>query len=551
VTDDTTTVRLPGALEGPVSMALDEWTAGNKVRRLWARDATLWTGADEASWLGWLTVPGEQLARVDQLLSASGEARAAGFTHVLVLGMGGSSLCPDVLKGTFGRVAGAPELFVLDSTDPGQILETERKIDLARTLFIVSSKSGSTLEPNLFKQYFFERAGQVVGAERAGSRFVAITDPGSQLEKVATAERFRRVVAGVPSIGGRYSALSDFGMLPAAIAGLDVTRVLGHAAAMAERCGARVPLVDNPGARLGIALGVLGRHRRDKVTLIMSPGIFDLGIWLEQLLAESTGKGGRGLIPIDREPLGPPAVYGDDRVFVYLRLVSAPDRGQDAAVAALESSGQPVIRVAVPDPYHLGAEFFRWEFATAVAGAVLGVNPFDQPDVEASKVATRALTDEYETSGALPAESPLRVDDPACDRAVKAHLETVTPGDYVAFLAYVPMNAAHEAELGAIRKAVRDRRRVATCLGFGPRYLHSTGQAYKGGPPSGVFVLITCDDAVDLPVPGRRYSFGLVKAAQALGDLRVLQARGRRTLRVHLGRDVKAGLAQLRRAFDA
>jgi transaldolase/glucose-6-phosphate isomerase len=551
VTDDAITVRLPVALEGPVSATLDEWTDGDKVRRLWARDATLWTGADEAGWLGWLTAPGEQLARVDQLLSVAGEARAAGFTHVLLLGMGGSSLCPDVLKATFGRVAGAPELFVLDSTDPGQVLAIERKIDLARTLFIVSSKSGSTLEPNLFKQYFFERAGQVVGAERAGSRFVAITDPGSQLEKVATAERFRRVVAGVPSVGGRYSALSDFGMLPAAIAGLDVARLLGHAAAMAERCGASVPVADNPGARLGIALGVLGRHGRDKVTLIMSPGIFDLGIWLEQLLAESTGKGGQGLIPIDREPLGPPGAYGDDRVFVYLRLASAPDRAQDAAVAALESAGQPVIRIAVADAYHLGAEFFRWEFATAVAGAVLGVNPFDQPDVEASKVATRALTDEYETSGALPVESSLRVDDPACDRAVKAHLEAVKPGDYAAFLAYVPMNDAHEAELGAIRKAVRDRRRVATCLGFGPRYLHSTGQAYKGGPPSGVFVLITCDDAVDLPIPGRRYSFGVVKAAQALGDLRVLEARGRRTLRVHLGRDVKAGLARLRQAFDA
>jgi glucose-6-phosphate isomerase len=542
---------LPAAADVAVRATFREWAEQGKVRRLWARDPALWTAADEGAWLGWLDIADDQLARVDELRRVAADTWEAGFSHVLLLGMGGSSLCPDVLKATFGRVAGAPELFVLDSTDPGQIADTERKIDLARTLFIVSSKSGSTLEPNLFKQYFFDRVTRVVGAARAGSRFIAITDPGSQLEKVAAADGFRRIVAGVPSIGGRYSALSDFGMLPAAIMGLDVARLLGHAVAMAERCGPGVPLADNPGARLGIVLGALGRHGRDKVTLVASPGIFDLGIWLEQLLAESTGKGGIGLIPVDREPLGPPAVYAADRVFVYLRLTTAPDRAQDAAVTALESAGQPVIRIAVPDPYHLGAEFFRWEFATAVAGAILRLNPFDQPDVEASKVATRALTDQYEASGALPADSPLRVDDPDCGRAVKALLETVKPGDYVAFLAYVPMNGPHEAELGAIRSAVRDRRRVATCLGFGPRYLHSTGQAYKGGPPSGVFVLITCDDAVDLPVPERRYSFGVVKAAQALGDLRVLEARGRRTLRVHLGSDVKAGLARLRRAFEA
>jgi transaldolase/glucose-6-phosphate isomerase len=546
-------VTTPGrsSLDAAVRAELDAWGAGDRTRRLWARDATVWTGADEADWLGWLGVAGEQLGRAGALGALADEVRAAGFTHALVLGMGGSSLCPEVLKAIFGRIAGHPELLVLDSTDPGQIRAIEAQIDVARTLFIVSSKSGSTLEPNIFKEYFFERAGRLVGADRAGSRFVAITDPGSQLERVAAADRFRRTLSGVPSIGGRYSALSSFGMAPAAIMGLDVPRFLGHAVAMAERCGASVAPAENPGVLLGIRLGVLARHGRDKITLAASPGIAALGVWLEQLIAESTGKAGKGLIPVDREPLGSPSVYGDDRHFVYLRLASAPDRAQDDAIAALERAGQPVVRIDVPDPYHLGAEFFRWELATAVAGAILGVNPFDQPDVEASKVATRALTDDYETTGTLRAESPLRVDDPSWRVTLSAHLATIRPGDYFALLAYVPMSAAHAAELLATRVAVRDRFRVATCVGFGPRYLHSTGQAYKGGPNSGVFVQITCDDADDLAVPGRRYSFGVVKAAQALGDLQVLRARGRRALRVHLGSDVKAGLAQLRRALEA
>jgi len=546
-----TSFRLPGALETAVRAELDAWRAGDKVRRLWSRDASLWTGTDEASWLGWLGIAGEELARSGELRDLAGEIRGAGFTHALVLGMGGSSLCPEVLRMTFGRVAGYPELFVLDSTDPGQIRAIERRIDLANTLFIVSSKSGTTLEPNIFMQYFFDRAAQLVGPDRAGSRFIAVTDPGSRMEQIATADRFRRVLSGIPSIGGRYSALSDFGMAPAAIMGLDVARFLGRAVAMTERCGASAPPAENPGVLLGVILGVLARHGHDKITLTASPGIGGLGVWLEQLIAESTGKVGKGLIPVDREPLGSPAAYGDDRQFIYARLDSAPDRAQDDAIAALERAGQPVVRIAVADPYELGAEFFRWEIATAVAGAILGVNPFDQPDVEASKIATRALTDQYEATGALPAESPLRAIDPSLATKLGAHLNTVKPGDYLAFLGYIPMNEAHEAELQAARLAVRDRLRVATCVEFGPRYLHSTGQAYKGGPNCGVFVLITCDDAEDLPVPGRRYSFGVVKSAQALGDLQVLRERGRRVLRVHLGSDVKAGLALLRRAIEA
>ena len=547
---DHQTLTLPPDLEKQVRRTLEEWTAGGKVRRLWARDATLWTGADEAEWLGWLGIVEDQPGRIDQLRRVAEDVKRERFTHALLLGMGGSSLCPELLKETFGRVDGFPELFVLDSTDPAQIRALERKVDLAKTLFIVASKSGSTLEPNIFKQYFFERVRQIVGAERAGSRFVAITDPGSRLQQVAEADRFRQVFFGVPSIGGRYSALSDFGMVPAAVMGLDVARLLGRAKEMADACGGNVPAEKNPGAVLGVVLGVLATQGRDKVTLVVSPAIYDLGAWLEQLLAESTGKEGKGLIPVDREPLGPPEVYGADRLFVYLRLASAPDARQDLAVIALERAGQPLVRITVDGPYDLGAELFRWEFATAVAGSVLGVNAFDQPDVEASKVATRRLTEEYERTGTLPPESPTCVSEANLTATLRAHLRTLAPGDYFAILAYLEMNAAHEATLQGIRRAVRDRYRVATCLGFGPRFLHSTGQAYKGGPNTGVFLQITCEDAADLAVPGQAYTFGVVKAAQARGDLAVLAERGRRALRVHLDTDAPRGLQMLRAAVD-
>jgi hypothetical protein len=359
-------------------------------------------------------------------------------------------------------------------------------------------------------------------------------------------------------------------MVPAAIMGLDIARFLDHVEAMVHACAATVPVAENPGAVLGIILGVLANHGRDKATLITSPGIWDFGAWLEQLVAESTGKDGKGVIPVDREPLGPPDVYGDDRLFVYLRLESAPDAAQDAAVEALAAAGQPVVRIRLADPYHLGAEMFRWEIATAVAGSILGINPFNQPDVEASKVATRKLTAAYEKTGALPAETPIFTADgitlftDAKNRAVlaptvgekptlagylQAHLRRLGAGDYLALLAYIEMHEAHERRLQAIRLAVRDAKRVATCLGFGPRFLHSTGQAYKGGPNTGVFLQITCDDAVDLPVPGQQYTFGVVKAAQARGDFHVLAERDRRVLRVHLGPDVAAGLATLQAAI--
>jgi transaldolase / glucose-6-phosphate isomerase len=588
------TFSLPGDLATAVNASLDDWRVGGKVRRLWGRDASLWTGRDEERWLGWLGVTEDQLAhlqpftriaedartgrlRADGASASRAEARlnderaeTGGFSHALLLGMGGSSLCPEVMARSFGPQEGYPELCVLDSTDPAQIQAFERMVDLTRTLFIVSSKSGGTLEPNIFKQYFLERASQVVGAKGAG-RFVAITDPGSSLQRAAERDGFRHIFPGAPDIGGRYSALSNFGMVPAAIMGVDVGRFLDRAEEMVRACASCVPVEQNPGVVLGIILGVLARLGRDKVTLMTSPRISDLGAWLEQLLAESTGKEGRGLIPVDREAPGSPEVYGDDRLFVYARLASAPDASQDEAVDALERAGQPIVRISVADVYDVGQEFFRWEMATAVTGSILGINPFDQPDVEASKVATRTLTDEYEKTGALPPETPILEEDgirlftdPDNARSLRglagsdqslagylrAHLARLKTGDYFALLAYLEMSDQSDAELQKMRHAVRDRKRVATCLGFGPRFLHSTGQAYKGGPNIGVFLQVTCDDETDVQVPGQRYTFGVVKAAQARGDFQVLAERKRRALRVHIGANVEAGLVQLRSAVE-
>ena len=563
---------LPGALSAAVKKSLDEWQAEGKVRRLWARDASLWSGRDEGQWLGWLGITNDQLAHIQRLVDIAQESKRGDFSHVLLLGMGGSSLGPEVIKSTFGKIDGFPELHVLDSTDPAQVKAFEGAVDLKRTLFIVSSKSGSTLEPNIFKQYFFERVAQLVGRERAGRQFVAITDPGSQMQVAAERDAFRHICFGWPNIGGRYSVLSDFGLVPAAITGVDVSRLLDRTEEMVCACMPSVPVENNPGVLLGTILGVAATEfGRDKVTIIASPGIASLGAWLEQLVAESTGKEGKGLIPVDREAIAGPDMYGADRVFVYVRLKSAPDASQDKAVAALEAAGHPVVRITVDDPYDLGEEFFRWEMATAVAGSILGIHPFDQPDVEASKTATRKLTDEYESSGALPTETPifseggiaLFTDDtnaaalaksikgkPTLAGYLKAHLARIGAGDYFAILAYLEMNERHEQALQAMRHAVRDARRTATCLEFGPRFLHSTGQAYKGGPNTGVFLQITCDDAEDVKIPGRKYTFGIVKAAQARGDFQVLIDRQRRALRVHLGADVSGSLRTLNAALS-
>lgn len=554
-----------------MSATLGDWAREDKTARLWSGDASLWTGTGEEGWLGWLRLaddpgPGPQL---EQLVR---EVCREGFTHLLLLGMGGSSLFPEVLAATFGRQPGYPELQVLDSTDPGQILRFESRIDLSRTLCIVSSKSGSTLEPDILKEHFFERIKQVLGESGAGGRFVAITDPGSRLQEMAEREGFRSIFFGEPAVGGRYSALSNFGRVPAALMGLDVAEFIHRARSMVQACTPRVPPKKNPGVVLGAVLGTLAKTGRDKLTLIASPEISGMGAWLEQLLAESTGKDGRGLIPVDDEPVGPPGIYGKDRLFLHLRWDSSRDREQEQAVSDLKRSGHPLIQISMADRYDLAQEIFRWEMAAAVAGSILEINPFDQPDVEASKMATRDLTRQYERVGSFPQETAIVSQggislfadeanrgllsaaagaDPSAASILKAHLERLSPGDYFAVLAYLESSPRHRERLQRMRLAVRDRCGVATCLGFGPRFLHSTGQAYKGGPDSGVFLQITSDDPLDLPVPGRKYSFGAVKAAQARGDFQVLNQRGRRALRVHLSAPVENGLRQLNRALGA
>ncbi|HEX5267201.1 MAG TPA: bifunctional transaldolase/phosoglucose isomerase [Acidimicrobiales bacterium] len=560
---------LPAELTEQMNAALGEWRATDKTTRLWAHDATVWTGGDEAAWLGWLGVALDQAAHAQRFETLAKEVADAGFTDAVVLGMGGSSLCPEVLANTFPSRPGLPRLHVLDSTDPAQVKAIQTQLDLASTLFFVSSKSGTTLEPNIFAAYFYQAVSKVVGEERAGSHFVAITDPGSPLEDLARTQRYRAVFAGVPSIGGRYSALSNFGMVPAAASGIDVVRLFESAETMAHACAPSVPARDNPGLVLGALIGAAVNAGRDKLTLVTSPGLSRLGAWLEQLLAESTGKHGRGVIPVDREPLGAPEAYGSDRLFAYISLAGDHDSDLEAKISALEAAGQPVVRIELSDPYQLGREFFRWEFATAVAGSIIGIDPFDQPDVEEAKVSARRLTDAYDRNGSLAELDPFFEGDgaalyadstnqaalaqvggegPSLPGYLGAHLGRAGTGDYVAVLAYVPMTEAHEAVLTGIRTAIRDARRVATCVGFGPRFQHSTGQAYKGGPNTGVFLQITCDDTVVLPVPGHRFSFGVVKEAEARSDLEVLAQRGRRALRVHLGPDVAAGLEVIRAA---
>jgi transaldolase/glucose-6-phosphate isomerase len=549
---------------------MEVWRKNGRIRRLWAGDKTLWTGMDEDKWLGWLDIVEQELADVGGLQGFAEEIKKGGFTDLVLLGMGGSSLGPEVLSETFGQQSGWPRFDVLDSTDPAQISAIERAVDLGRTLFIVSSKSGSTLEPNIFMEYFLDRVGTVRHKEKIGEHFVAVTDPGSSLERRAKELRFAHIFHGVPSIGGRYSVLSKFGLVPAAAMGIDVKRFLKTTQPMEQACGPDVPPVENPGVQLGIAMGVAAtQFGRDKMTIIASPGIADLGAWLEQLLAESTGKHGRGLIPLAGEPLTTPERYGNDRFFAYLELDGQIDPSQRQAVEALERAGHPVARISVKDIWHIGQEFFRWEIATAVAGAIIGIDPFDQPDVEASKNKTRALTEDYEKSHCLPAETPIFRENGIALYAdprnaaelgrhntltghLKSHFGRVRAGaksgDYVALLAYVQRDDASAQILTGMRTRIRDKTRAATCLGFGPRFQHSTGQAYKGGPNSGVFLQITCDDPADIDVPGHSYSFGVVKAAQASGDLEVLVERGRRALRVHL-KDVDAGLAELTRAI--
>ncbi|MGA2673229.1 MAG: bifunctional transaldolase/phosoglucose isomerase [Terracidiphilus sp.] len=559
---------VPQELRGAVDLAAADWSASHKVERFWQKDPTLWTRDGEENWLGWIDIVERQQKELGPLAELAADVQTGGFKSVLLLGMGGSSLCPEVLSETFGQQTGFPALHIVDSTDPAQVKAARDKVDLKETLVVVASKSGSTLEPNILKQYFFDEMKFAVGDEEAGSHFVAITDPGSKMEQVAKADGFRYIFYGDPKIGGRFSALSNFGMVAATVAGLDAGKLLEEAAKAVA--SAKLASAENPAVELGLILGSAANAGRDKITIFTSPEIYDLGAWMEQLIAESTGKLGKGITPVDREAIAEPGAYGSDRIFAYIRLAGTADSSQDAKVAALEAAGHPVVHVEIADLYEIFGQFFSWEIATAVAGSVMGINPFNQPDVESAKIETRALTAAYEETGKLPEREPVLVDGdieiyateayaatlkaaaPAQTLAglLRAHLDQIHSGDYFAALAFLPMFPEYEAAIQGFRHKVRDRKHVATCLGFGPRFLHSTGQDYKGGPNTGVFLQITAGHAVDVDIPGQKLTFGVVIDAQAAGDLAVLESRGRRAVRVHLGADVAAGLKTLAAAFD-
>jgi transaldolase / glucose-6-phosphate isomerase len=531
---------LPESLERAVEDRLETARAEGWSRRLWQGDASLWTGKDEAKWLGWL-VAGRGTQTDPEALEKL-TALARGHKDAVLLGMGGSSLGPEVLSLILGSANGGPKLHVLDTTDPGQIATVAGAIDPREALFIVSSKSGSTMEPELLRAYFWDLAG------KDGSRFVAVTDPGSKLEAAAKADGFAMIFPGDPAIGGRYSVLSAFGMVPAAAMGIDTRAFFQATAPMVFACGPDVPPAANPGIRLGAILGEAAVSGRDKLTILPSPGLAPFGAWLEQLLAESTGKQGKGIVPVDLEPAGEAVDYGSDRLFVHLHLEGDADADLEAKLAALTQAGQPLVTISVAKRELIGQEFFRWEIATAVAGAVIGINPFDQPDVEDAKVATRKLVDAYEQTGALDPATPLaetadfaifasgEAEFAATDpiELLRLHFASLFPPRYAGFLAYIERNDANAAAIETMRLAVRDATQAATVAGFGPRFLHSTGQAYKGGPATGDFLVITREPEPDLAIPGHRASFGTVQTAQARGDMDVLASRGQRVMRIHL-----------------
>ena len=522
-----------------VEATLEKLERQNVVGRIWQRDHTVWNpGPDEiADRLGWLEVVGQMRDVVPALTEYADDVRSAGFRQLVLLGMGGSSLGPEVLRQTFGSSDGFPELTVLDSVVPGQVRAVTEAIDPGSTLFIVSSKSGGTAEPNALYKHFRPLVERAVGVDHAGHSFVAITDEDTSLESLGYEQGFRAIFLNLSDIGGRYSILSYFGLAPAALMGLNVDRLLDRAAGMQEACGPRVPVRDNPGAMLGAMMGGMASSGRDKLTLVTSPSIDSFGLWVEQLIAESTGKEGRGIVPVAGDALVGPEAYGDDRLFVYMRLDGDDNGTGDAAIGAIESSGQPVVRLALQDRYDLGAEFFRWEFATAVAGSVLGINPFDQPDVELAKRRTQDALHEYETSGELPR--------PEVQESIDSLLGDARPGRYLAIMAFCESTEEVELALEEFRRAVVERYHVATTLGYGPRFLHSTGQLHKGGPDSGLFLQLTADHAADLSIPGDPYTFGILADAQALGDLRALGESGRHVVRVHLGPEPAAAIKRL------
>jgi glucose-6-phosphate isomerase len=514
--------------------------------RLWKQDSTLWKPDDPTHQaeikmrMGWLNVVDLMQMKVTEMTTFAGEARRAKFTHALLCGMGGSSLAPEVLRETFGVTKGYLDLAVLDSTDPAAVLAAAERSHPARTLYLIASKSGGTTEPNAMFQFFWERVKAEKG-DRAGENFVAITDPNTKMERVAQEHSFRRIFLNPPEIGGRYSALSYFGLVPAALMGIDVAKLLERAKRMMLACGSILPAAQNPGLYLGAVMGALANAGRDKLTFLVADKISTFGYWTEQLIAESTGKEGKGIVPVEGEPLGPPGVYSKDRVFVSLRVGSNSKR--DKTLDALARVGHPVIELLLEEAYDLGAEFIRWEIATAAGCWVLGINPFDQPNVQESKDNTVRLLKEHAEAGALP-DSGSALSPGARNFALRllTHLKTAKRGDYVALTAYVQRTPRREKLLRELRAAIRDRFKVATTVGYGPRFLHSTGQLHKGGANTGVFIQFSAEEVEDVPVPGEAYTFSVLKRAQALGDFQSLTARHRRALRVNLGADIEGGL---------
>jgi transaldolase/glucose-6-phosphate isomerase len=550
--------------------ALDSLASNGFLKKLWAKDPSPWSKDAAAAdiikhALGWLDIPQHMLEHVPDVLTFAKDV-AKEFDYVVVLGMGGSSLAPDVMADVFGTIDGYPELHVLDSTDPRQIEELDEAIDIDRTLFIVASKSGTTTEPNAYFAYFFEKVAKRVGVDKAGSQFIAITDPGTQMNDVASAHKFRRVFQNDPNIGGRYSALSFFGMVPAALAGYDVNMLLDRGLGAMHANDKIVDPKAAPGVRFGAAIGGLAVNGRDKLTIVTHPDVAAFGAWAEQLIAESTGKLGRGIVPIEGEQLGAPSDYGNDRVFVYVGA-NMPDPVPEIEdkLKALESAGHPVIRLALNDEYDLGEQFYLWEIATAAAGSILGIDAFDQPNVQESKDNTKALLAQYQEKGSIDEPAP-NVEGPAFDitflsgsksvaptsvtAALAGVFKQLTPGDYVAICAYIARDAEHQKLLDELRLKIRDANDVATTVGFGPRFLHSTGQLHKGGPNSAVMLQITGDESSDPPVPGMKVGFRTLLAAQALGDWQSLDKRNRRGVRVHLKGDINAGLRALLGAVD-
>ncbi|KUG08112.1 hypothetical protein [Solirubrum puertoriconensis] len=555
-----------GRYQADIDAKLQEFNVKNFTEGFWNKEASLWVQDAQAqqnlrSFMGWLRVAETMLEAVPEIEQFVQEAKQAGFKHVVVMGMGGSTMAPIVFKSSFEQGPNGLPMSVLDTTDPGTVRQIEESVPLADTLFIVASKSGTTAEPLAFGDYFYDRVRQLKG-DKVGENFVAITDPGSKFVEQATREGYRRIFLNFAEVGGRFSALSYFGLVPAALYGINIREVLERSVAMMQACGSNGPVEQNPGLELGVALGVLAQQGRDKLTLIVPESLSDLGLWLEQLIAESTGKEGKGILPVAGEPAGEPELYGHDRVFVYVGYRNQPDQENRQKLERLEQAGHPVITILMNDPLDLGQEFFRWEVATAVASAVLEINPFDQPNVQESKTATDRLMKVVQEQGKLPQTEEPKVQEQGVTyytkvsggnaaELLKAFFGQAKAGDFLNIQAYLTETPGLNESLQQLRAQVQQQHHIATTSGYGPRFLHSTGQYHKGGPDTGLFIQFTVDHPQDLQLPGRSYTFGTFKNAQAQGDLEALQNYNRRTLRIHLGNDAEQGLHTVLAALGA